>query len=342
MKHHQKYWLLVFGVLAGTTTLQAQYTGGNGDGYAAASSSAGWAVQYVVTANNLYPQSSGATDTVFAQLADVDSNAVADSGKIATWAAKLGGSFDQSTDTTNSNGLVWAVYTTPDSSAKTDSISVADASSLTGYLYLQLGAPLAVELASFRAAASHFNATLTWTTATETDNEGFEIQRRMVSSLSAADPAASQADQSWVKVGFVNGAGTSTNPHQYSFLDKDLSSGLYAYRLKQMDRTGAFTYSGEVRVDVGLAPRVFSLTQNYPNPFNPSTTIEFTVPADGKVTLRVYSILGQEVETLFDGVAEAGKIQRAVFDGSRLASGMYFSLLEYGGKKLVRKMLLLK
>ena len=89
-------------------------------------------------------------------------------------------------------------------------------------------------------------------------------------------------------------------------------------------------------------PTVFALSQNYPNPFNPSTVIQFTVPSNGRAVLKVFNILGQEVATLFDGVATAGEYHQETFDASRLASGIYFSQLEFDGKMQMKKMLLLK
>jgi hypothetical protein len=89
-------------------------------------------------------------------------------------------------------------------------------------------------------------------------------------------------------------------------------------------------------------PTEYALYQNYPNPFNPTTTIQFTVPSDGKATLKVYNTLGQVVATLFDGVAAAGEYHQATFDASRLASGIYFSQLEFGGKMQAKRMMLLK
>ena len=89
-------------------------------------------------------------------------------------------------------------------------------------------------------------------------------------------------------------------------------------------------------------PTVFALSQNYPNPFNPSTVIQFTVPSNGRAVLKVFNILGQEVATLFDGVAAAGEYHQETFDASRLASGIYFSRLEFDGKMQMKKMLLLK
>ena len=95
-------------------------------------------------------------------------------------------------------------------------------------------------------------------------------------------------------------------------------------------------------VDHSQAPYEFVLSQNYPDPFNPSTIIQFTIPSNGRAVLKVFNLLGQEVATLFDGEALAGTNHQVQFNGSNLASGIYFSRLEFGGKMQVKKMLLLK
>ena len=114
-------------------------------------------------------------------------------------------------------------------------------------------------------------------------------------------------------------------------------AGLYGvYRAAVAQVTGV---AEEPQPDV---PKVFSLEQNYPNPFNPSTVIQFSVPSDGRATLKVYNVLGEEVKTLFDGMARAGISHQAVFDASHLASGIYFSRLEFEGRIEVKKMVLMK
>jgi len=80
------------------------------------------------------------------------------------------------------------------------------------------------------------------------------------------------------------------------------------------------------------APRDFTLSQNYPNPFNPSTTIEFTLPEDGKACLRIFDMLGREMATLVNRELNAGVLHQAKFDASRFSSGIYFSRLEYSAK----------
>ena len=203
---------------------------------------------------------------------------------------------------------------------------------------------LPVELTTFTGTSAGANAVLNWKTATEVQNAGFEIQRAAGSEQSAVNSTNNQQSPaySWMTVGYVSGAGASNAPHSYSFTDTIGSSGSYSYRLKQIDRNGTFTYSQTVTVNVGAVTRVFSLDQNYPNPFNPTATIQFTVPSEERATLKVYNAIGQEVVTLFSDEAAAGVIHQVQFNGSNLASGIYFSRLEFGGKMQMKKMLLLK
>ncbi len=95
-------------------------------------------------------------------------------------------------------------------------------------------------------------------------------------------------------------------------------------------------------MEVGLAPLEFNLAQNYPNPFNPTTTIEFTLPQDGRVVLKIYDITGREVVTLVDEERKAGVYHQVVFDASRLASGVYFSRLESGSLQSIKRIVLVK
>jgi hypothetical protein len=188
---------------------------------------------------------------------------------------------------------------------------------------------LPVEIASFSSSVEGQEVLLHWTTATEVNNAGFDIERRVAGM------------QQWTKIGSVSGDGTSNAPHNYSYTENVATAGTYSYRLKQIDRNGAFKYSQEIRISIEV-PRVLALSQNYPDPFNPSTTIQFTVPTDGRAILKVYNALGQEVATLFNGVATAGEYHQTRFDASRLSSGIYFSRLEFGGKMQMKKMLHLK
>lgn len=192
--------------------------------------------------------------------------------------------------------------------------------------------PLPVELTTFTATCNRLSAELKWSTAKEIENYGFDIERR----------AEFGKDTLWTKVGFVSGNGSSNTPHDYSYTDSKLSSGRYAYRLKQVDLSETYRYYQTTEVEIGLAAKVLSLSNNYPNPFNPSTNIEFTLPSDGRVVLKVYNILGQEVAELFNGEGQAGRILQARFDATRLSSGLYFYQLQFGGKSLIKRMTLMK
>ncbi len=176
------------------------------------------------------------------------------------------------------------------------------------------------------------------------NNYGFEVERRQNTDLPLYEPLLTKEGrrEGWEKVGFVAGAGTSNSPHEYSYSDANLSSGRYAYRLKQIDQDGSYKYSESNEIEIGLAPRELTLAQNYPNPFNPTTTIEFTVPENGHVLLRVYNSLGQLVATVFDGTVQAGYIQKTTFNASQLSSGVYFSRLQYNEKTLLKKLVLMK
>ena len=128
-----------------------------------------------------------------------------------------------------------------------------------------------VELISFIADLSENDVTLSWQTATETNNKGFAIEQICDNSKFEF------RNSNFGQIGFVQGNGTTTEFHSYTFSDKNVEPGFYQYRLKQIDFDGSFTYSDIVEVEVE-APIVFTLEQNYPNPFNPSTKIKFTVP----------------------------------------------------------------
>jgi hypothetical protein len=190
---------------------------------------------------------------------------------------------------------------------------------------------LPVEMTSFTAESKGASTHIRWATATEEKSYNFEIERRLINS------------SVYAKVGTVQAAGTSSAPQTYEFTDVNLAPGTYAYRLKMNDNDGSFAYFGNAEVTIGAAaPKEFSLKGNYPNPFNPSTTIEFTVPVSGHATLKVYNVIGQQVATLFDGMAQAEQYNKVSFDASKLSSGIYFSTLEFNNQRLVKKMMLTK
>jgi hypothetical protein len=186
-------------------------------------------------------------------------------------------------------------------------------------------------MASFAANLVRNNdVEIAWKTASETNNYGFEIYRKR------GDVGE------WVKIDFVQGHGTTLAPHFYSYLDRSLSFGKYYYQLKQIDLDGKSETFPAMEVNVGAVAEKLTLAQNYPNPFNPSTVIEFVVPMSGHATMTVYNVLGQEVATLFNGNAEASRINMARFDASNLPSGLYFYTLKSSGASDTKRMLLTK
>lgn len=192
---------------------------------------------------------------------------------------------------------------------------------------------LPVELTSFNSIVSNSNVELKWSTSTETNNYGFDIERR-------------SCFENWKIIGFVLGNGNSNSPKNYSFTDNSVKkTHIYSYRLKQIDTDGSFEYSNEI--EVTFLPAKYELYQNYPNPFNPSTTIGYALPNSSKVRLEVFDMLGQYISTLVNTEQPAGYYE-IPFIPESLSSGVYFFLIDAkqvggdGHLRHTRKMLLMK
>ncbi|KAB2920947.1 MAG: T9SS type A sorting domain-containing protein [Bacteroidetes bacterium] len=200
---------------------------------------------------------------------------------------------------------------------------------------------LPVELLSFTASAKGRGVELAWKTASELNNKGFEIQRTELNhrNIGSLNQSTDESMNQWHGIGFIAGHGTTNAPQSYTFVDNSVF-GTVSYRLKQVNNDGSFTYSSAVEVTVA-APSAYALSQNHPNPFNPATTISYSLPAAGFVTLKVYDILGKEVATLVNGMQESGA-NKASFDASQLPSGIYFARLSSGSFSSVIKMTLMK
>jgi photosystem II stability/assembly factor-like uncharacterized protein len=186
-----------------------------------------------------------------------------------------------------------------------------------------------VELNSFAANVLNDNVNLFWETATETSNSGFEIQR-------------SGLNKDYKKIGFVVGNGTTLEITKYSFTDKDVPAGNYYYRLVQIDLDGTRNTHNPVRVNVITSqPEEYSLSQNFPNPFNPSTKINFSIPTESFVSLKVFNSLGEEIETLFAEELNAGSYKYD-WNAINLPSGIYFYRLQAADFMETKKMMLLR
>jgi predicted GH43/DUF377 family glycosyl hydrolase len=236
--------------------------------------------------------------------------------------------------TSTDGGITWEKYPTP---VLTEPFAVLAPSVIFGNdqiyrmwytssdrrIYYAYTLPVPVELESFSAITIGNNINLTWVTATELNNHGFELFRN------------------GNKIAFVEGNGTTTEKQEYFYADKNLMEGIYNYRLEQIDFDGSRNIiSNEINVYLTL-PEKFALEQNYPNPFNPTTVISYQLPVSSDVTLKVYDLLGREVATLVDEFIPAGKYE-VEFDGSNLSGGTYFYRLRAGEVTASKKLILLK
>jgi 3',5'-cyclic AMP phosphodiesterase CpdA len=184
-----------------------------------------------------------------------------------------------------------------------------------------------VELTSFAASLNGSDVTLRWSTATETNNKGFEIETKSGSGA-------------WTSLGFVSGKGTTAVTSNYSFVNRPSVTGSIYYRLKQIDLDGSSTYSNAVEIN-NVVPAKFALSQNYPNPFNPSTSIAFSINQKSQVKLKITGILGNEIAELKNEVLEPGAYT-VNFDASKLSSGVYFYSLITNSGSITKKMTLTK
>lgn len=198
-------------------------------------------------------------------------------------------------------------------------------------------APLPIQLSSFTGSIVEAGVRLDWTTLSETNNYGFEIQKSQ---------NASENFQT-IPNSFIPGNGTTIHPHDYTYLDATATTGAWYYRLKQIDLDATVHYTDAILVDIlaGVKddnqPLRFSLEQNFPNPFNPSTTIRYSISSAELVSLKVYNIIGQEVATLVNEVKQAGRYA-ITWNASGMASGVYYYKLKSGKSVETHKLVLLK
>ncbi|MFO7523978.1 MAG: T9SS type A sorting domain-containing protein [Ignavibacteriaceae bacterium] len=200
---------------------------------------------------------------------------------------------------------------------------------------IRLDTVIPVELASFTASVSGNSVNLKWSTASEVNNAGFEIERKVFSPQSAVN------NFDYERIGFVEGKGTTTESTTYLFVDNNLTPGSYQYRIKQIDFDGSFEYFNLTETVVIAQPNTFELAQNYPNPFNASTVIRYQIPDAGYVRLSVINVLGIEVERLVDKYQETGGYE-VTFNNDDIASGIYILALQYEKSLVTKKMVILK
>ncbi|HMS34679.1 MAG TPA: T9SS type A sorting domain-containing protein [Ignavibacteria bacterium] len=192
--------------------------------------------------------------------------------------------------------------------------------------------PVPVEIQSFTSSVISNDVRLNWATANEINNSGFDIER--------SDVKAQMSDE-WIRIGNVPGKGSSTIVQSYSYTDRNVSTGKYAYRLKQIDFNGNFEYFNLIdEVNIGI-PSKYELSQNYPNPFNPFTNFKFEIPESGFVTLKIYNTSGMEVATIVSESMNAGYYS-INFNASSLSSGVYFYTISANNFVQTKKMMLVK
>ncbi len=211
----------------------------------------------------------------------------------------------------NSNSVL-----TYNTSTQTFNVAVAGLYDFSTFALTDDGSALPVTMESFDIAVNKRDAMVNWITASEINNKGFGVERRMKTDAGYS---------SWKEIGFINGSGTSNERHAYTLKDSKLNAGVYQYRLRQVDFNNNVEYfnpTSNTDVTIGK-PGEFDISQNYPNPSNPKSKIDFSMPFDGKVSIRVYDILGREVATLINEFKPAD-FYTVEFDGTNIASGTYF------------------
>jgi len=223
------------------------------------------------------------------------------------------------------NGSTWIIGNQANTSNHQLSATVTSFSTFTGGEQ----SAMPVHLLSLTYLLNNNNLSLNWITNEELNNSGFEIQRTLINI------------EDWKNLGFIPGNGTKNTPSHYSYTDYNVPTGKYKYRLKQIDYNGNYEYHYlQNAVEIGV-PGKFNLSQNYPNPFNPVTKINFEIPKDVYVTLKIYDISGREVKSLVNDIRTAG-YHTVEFNASNLASGIYFYTLKAGEFSKTLKMTLIK
>ena len=229
------------------------------------------------------------------------------------------------------NGISWNNYGLSESEYGISSLAIDS----SGYIwagtnfngiYRTKGRTVPVELISLNAEHKNDAIVISWITASEINNKGFEIERKSID---------------WEKVGFVEGYGTTTETKSYSFNDENIQSGTYQYRLKQIDFDGSFEYSNIIRITIDQSKN-FNLFQNYPNPFNPKTIIKFSIDKNAIVSMDLYSILGEKITTIIQNKRYNPGVYEIEFESKDIPSGIYLYELKANGKSAINKLTIIK
>lgn len=197
---------------------------------------------------------------------------------------------------------------------------------------------LPVELTHFNAQADGSDILLRWTTASETNNSGFEVQ---VQAVPAVEQTPEAALANWKPLTFISGYGTTVEAQTYTYRLPDFEPGVYRFRLKQIDFDGTFAYSPATELTIVL-PEQFALSAAYPNPFNPETQFTLSLQQSQAVRVTVYDVLGRAVQTLHKGLLSATQVHTFQFDAVGEPSGWYQIEVQGEAFRATERVLLLK
>jgi hypothetical protein len=203
---------------------------------------------------------------------------------------------------------------------------------------------LPVELVAFTAKGDYGFIELNWETASEIDNLGFELERRLVEDDNFEKIASYRTSVE------LKGQGSVSYSTKYCYKDSTvIPEKQYTYRLIQYDYNGALeilalTPSATAKIPL---PTKYELAQNYPNPFNSETTIKFSLPINSKISLDIYNTLGQKVKTLIDNNSMEAGYYTIKWNGTNennisVASGVYFYQLRTGHARIVKRLVYAK
>jgi hypothetical protein len=211
---------------------------------------------------------------------------------------------------------------------------VASTGSFGEFVLASDSQPLPVELAGFEATVNGDAVRLSWSTASETRNASFQIQRRPV------EPSRRDGSTGWKTVGVVEGSGTTSQAQSYRFADEDLpyEAERLTYRLRQVDTDGSAHLSETVTIERGV--QELQLLGTHPNPARQRATVRYALPEKQETTIRLYDILGRRVRTVLNENRE-GRHERTL-DVGALPSGVYFLRLRAGGETRTQKLTIVR
>ena len=190
--------------------------------------------------------------------------------------------------------------------------------------------PIPVELVAFTVKRDSDGALLQWTTASEEGNAGFEVQKLIGSAGSGV----------YEPLGFVDGAGTTSEAQSYQFRTDALPAGLHRFRLKQVDLDGSVEYSDAISVQISIS-EVYRLQPPSPNPTAGGAQIRLTVDQQQTVRISVLDLLGREVQIPFAGTLSP-QTERTIRVGDNLVPGIYFVRVKGEGFRATERLTIIR